>query len=111
LAARIPPDSSAVMIGFAALGAGLAAIGYDSIHVAQRGVAFVMIALLAVFSAGALLVGIPAAQWPPGASRAAPFLSELFAAASSHSTSSAYGSHYSRSLRREVSARASFWWA
>ena len=110
LAARIPPDSSAVMIGFAALGAGLAAIGYDSIHVAQRGVAFVMIALLAVFSAGALLVGIPAAQWQPGAFRAGPFLSELLAAASYQLSWSVYVSDYSRYLPREVSVRASFWW-
>ena len=110
LAARIPPDSSAVMIGFAALGAGLAAVGYDSIHVAQRGVAFVMIALLAVFSAGAVLVGIPAAQWQPGAFRAGPFLSELLAAASYQLSWSVYVSDYSRYLPREVSVRASFWW-
>jgi NCS1 family nucleobase:cation symporter-1 len=110
LAARIPADSPAVVIGFAALGAGLAVIGYDSIHLAQRGVAFVMIALLTVFSAGAVLLRIPVAQWEPGGFRASPFLTELFAAASYQLTWSVYVSDYSRYLPREVSVRACFWW-
>ena len=110
LAGRIPLNSPAVVIGFAALGAGLAVIGYDSIHVAQRGVAFVMIALLTVFSAGAVLLRIPGAQWEPGGFRAGPFLTELLAAASYQLSWSVYVSDYSRYLPREVSVRASFWW-
>jgi len=110
LAARIPADSPAVVIGFAALGAGIAIIGYDSIHLAQRGIAFVMIALLTVFSAGAAALGIPAAQWAPGGFRAGPFLTELLAAASYQLSWSIYVSDYSRYLPREVSVRASFWW-
>ncbi len=110
LAGRIPADSPAVVIGFAALGAGLAVIGYDSIHVAQRCVALVMIALLTVFSAGAVLLGIPVTQWEPGGFRAGPFLTELLAAASYQLSWSVYVSDYSRYLPREVSVRASFWW-
>jgi NCS1 nucleoside transporter family len=110
LASRIPADSTAVVVGFAVLGAGLAVVGYDSIHVAQRAVAFVMIALLSVFSAGALLLRIPAAQWDPAGFRAGPFLSELLAAASYQLSWSIYVSDYSRYLPREVSVRASFWW-
>ena len=110
LAARIPADSPAVVIGFAALGAGIAVIGYDSIHLAQRGIAFVMIALLTVFSAGAVLLGIPATQWAPSGFRAGPFLTELLAAASYQLSWSIYVSDYSRYLPREVSVRASFWW-
>jgi NCS1 family nucleobase:cation symporter-1 len=110
LAGRIPLDSAAAMIGFAALGAGLAVIGYDSIHVAQRAVAFVMIALLTVFSAGAVRLGIPAVQWDLGGFRTAPFLTELLAAASYQLSWSIYVSDYSRYLPREVSVRASFWW-
>jgi nucleobase:cation symporter-1, NCS1 family len=110
LAARIPPDSPAVVIGFAALGACLAMIGYDSIHLAQRGIAYIMIALLTVFSAGAVLLGIPAAQWAPAGFRAGPFLSELLAAAAYQLSWSIYVSDYSRYLPREVSVRASFWW-
>jgi NCS1 nucleoside transporter family len=110
LAGRIPAGSPAVMIGFAVLGAGLAVIGYDSIHLAQRGIAFVMIALLTVFSVGAVLIGIPAAQWQVGGFRAGPFLTELLAAASYQLSWSIYVSDYSRYLPREVSIRASFWW-
>jgi nucleobase:cation symporter-1, NCS1 family len=110
LAGSIPANSSAVVIGFAALAAGIAVIGYDSIHLAQRGIAFVMIALLTVFSAGAAMLGIPAAQWAPGGFRAGPFLTELLAAASYQLSWSIYVSDYSRYLPREVSVRASFWW-
>lgn len=110
LAAGIPADSPAVVIGFAAVGASLAVIGYDSIHLAQRGIAFVMIALLTVFSAGAVRLGIPAAQWAPGGFRAGPFLTELLAAASYQLSWSIYVSDYSRYLPRAVSVRASFWW-
>jgi len=110
LAGSIPADSSAVLIGFAALAAGVAVIGYDSIHLAQRGIAFVMIALLTVFSAGAAMLGIPASQWAPGGFRAGPFLTELLAAASYQLSWSIYVSDYSRYLPREVSVRASFWW-
>jgi nucleobase:cation symporter-1, NCS1 family len=110
LAGSIPVGSPAVVVGFAALAAGIAVIGYDSIHLAQRGIAFVMIALLTVFSAGAVLLGIPAAQWAPGSFRAGPFLTELLAAASYQLSWSIYVSDYSRYLPREVSVRASFWW-
>ena len=67
LAGSLGTEAPAVMIGFAVLAAGLALVGYDFIHLAQRGIAFLMIALLRVFSAGALLLGIPAAEWTPRA--------------------------------------------
>jgi nucleobase:cation symporter-1, NCS1 family len=110
LAGGIAADSPAVVIGFAALAASLAVVGYDSIHLAQRGIAFVMIALLAVFSVGVVLIGIPATQWQAGGFRAGPFLTELLAAASYQLSWSIYVSDYSRYLPREVSVRASFWW-
>jgi nucleobase:cation symporter-1, NCS1 family len=100
----------AVMIGFAALAAVLALVGYDVIHAAQRGVAFVMIALLLVFSAGVAVLGIPAAQWDPAGFRATPFLAELLGAASYQLSWSIYVSDYSRYLPHDVSVRASFWW-
>jgi nucleobase:cation symporter-1, NCS1 family len=110
LSGQVPADSAVVMIGFAVLAAALAVIGYDSIHLAQRAVAFVMIALLTVFSIGAVLLAIPAGEWQPAGFRAAPFLTELFAAASYQLSWSIYVSDYSRYLPREVSVRASFWW-
>jgi purine-cytosine permease-like protein len=100
----------AVMIGFALLAAGLAFVGYDFIHAAQRGVAFLMIVLLTVFSAGVVVLDIPAAEWAPAGFRTMPFLTELLAAASYQLSWSIYVSDYSRYLPREVSVRASFWW-
>ena len=107
---QVSVNSAAVMIGFAALAAVLAIIGYDSIHLAQRTVAFIMIALLTAFSAGAMLLDIPASQWQSAGFRAGPFFTELLAAASYQLSWSIYVSDYSRYLPREVSVRASFWW-
>ncbi len=103
-------DAGAVVIGFGALAAALALIGYDVIHLAQRAVAFVMIALLTAFSVGAAMLDFPAAAWAPGGFRMTPFLAELLAAASYQLSWSIYVSDYSRYLPREVGNRASFWW-
>src|SRR5262249_8986913 len=54
LSPAISATSPAVIIGFALLAMGLAVIGYDSIHMAQRVFAYLMIAILMVFSIGAL---------------------------------------------------------
>jgi len=110
LIAVVPATSTPALLAFAALAAGIAAVGYDSIHLAQRAVAFLMIAMLTIFCAGAPLLGLPAAQWDPAAFRAAPFLAELLAAAAYQLSWSIYVSDYSRYLPREVSVRASFWW-
>lgn len=103
-------DAGAVVIVFGALAAALALVGYDVIHLAQRAVAFVMIALLTVFSVGAVMLEFAAAEWNPGGFRTTPFLAELLAAASYQLSWSIYVSDYSRYLPREVSIRASFWW-
>jgi purine-cytosine permease-like protein len=105
------PLSPAVIILFAAAAVSLAAIGYDKIHVAQRGFAYLMIAILTVFSVGALfLLQVPARQWDPAGFKAVPFLAALFAAASYQLSWSIYVSDYSRYLPRDVGVRASFWW-
>ena len=110
LSNHVAADSPAVMIGCGGLAAAVAVIGYDFIHVAQRTVAFVMIALLTGFSAGAVLLDFPVGQWQLAGFRAGPFLTELLAAASYQLSWSIYVSDYSRYLPREVSVRASFWW-
>ena len=102
--------AGAVMIAFAALAAGLALVGYEFIHAAQRGVAFLMIALLTAFSIGVAVLDIPTAEWDPGGFRTTPFFAELLAAASYQLSWSIYVSDYSRYLPREASVRASFWW-
>src|SRR3979409_2098504 len=111
LSASISPTSPAAIIVFALFAVSLAAVGYDKIHLAQRGFAYLMIAILTVFSLGALfLLKFPAAQWDPAGFRGVPFLAELFAAASYPLGWSIYVSDYSRYLPRDVGVRASFWW-
>ncbi|MBV8783615.1 MAG: cytosine permease [Gammaproteobacteria bacterium] len=103
--------SAAVMIVFALFAVTLAALGYDVIHRAQRGFAYLMLAILTVFSVGALLgLHLPAQSWRWQDFRVTPFLTQLFAAAAYQLSWSIYVSDYSRYLPRDVSVRASFWW-
>ncbi|HET9389994.1 MAG TPA: cytosine permease [Steroidobacteraceae bacterium] len=107
----IASGSPAVLIGFAVISLIPAAIGYDIIHLAQRLFAYLMIAILCVFSVGALLVlRFPPGQWDPSGFRAVPFVAEFFAAASYQLSWSIYVSDYSRYLPRRVGVRESFWW-
>src|SRR5580698_9154689 len=111
LSPAIAPTSPLAIIAFALAALGLAACGYDTIHVAQRVVAYLMIAILSVFSIGACIaLKMPAAQWDPSGFQAVPFIAQLFAAASYQLSWSIYVSDYSRYLPRDVSVRSSFWW-
>ena len=107
----IAATSPTVIVVFALIAVMLAAVGYDQIHLAQRGFAYLMIAILSVFSVGGLfLLKLPPAQWDPAGFRGVPFLAQLFAAASYQLSWSIYVSDYSRYLPREVGVRESFWW-
>jgi nucleobase:cation symporter-1, NCS1 family len=107
----IPATSAAAQVVFAIVALALAVVGYDKIHLAQRGFAYLMIVILTVFSVGALfLLRVPAAQWQPAGFRAVPFLAQLFAAAAYQLSWSIYVSDYSRYLPRDVGVRESFWW-
>ena len=111
LSSSISPTSSTVMILLGAAGVLLAAAGYDKIHIAQRGFAYLILVLLTVFTVGASFkLGFPASQWDPAGFKAVPFLTELFAAASYQLSWSIYVSDYSRYLPRDVKTRESFWW-
>jgi nucleobase:cation symporter-1, NCS1 family len=111
LVPAIPATSAAAQVVFAIVALALAVVGYDKIHLAQRGLAYLMIVILALFSVGALfLVRVPAAQWQPAGFRAVPFLAQLFAAAAYQLSWSIYVSDYSRYLPRDVGVRESFWW-
>ena len=92
------------------LGAALAAVGYDLIHRAQRLLAYLLLAVLAVMSVAALRAHFPAAQLDLNDFRLAPFLTQLFAAAAYQVSWSIYVSDYSRYLPRNVGVAASFWW-
>ena len=107
----ISPTSPTVIVLFALCALGLAALGYDKIHLAQRGFAYLMIAILTVFSLGALFaLRFPQGQWDLSGFRWVPFLAQLFAAASYQLSWSIYVSDYSRYLPRDVGVRESFWW-
>ena len=107
----ISPTSPVAMIVLGTAGAALAAVGYKKIHIAQRGFAFLIIAILSVFTLGAFFkLGVPASQWDPAGFKAIPFLTALFAAASYQLSWSIYVSDYSRYLPRDVGTRESFWW-
>jgi nucleobase:cation symporter-1, NCS1 family len=111
LHSSIPVNSGTAIIVFSLLAVALAVLGYDKIHVAQRSVAYMMIALLSVFSVGALgALKLPPGEWDLGQFRTVPFLTQLFAAASYQVSWSIYVSDYSRYLPRDVGVRASFWW-
>jgi nucleobase:cation symporter-1, NCS1 family len=107
----IPATSATSQVVFAMVALALAVVGYDKIHLAQRGFAYLMIVMLTVFSIGALfLLRVPAAQWQPAGFRAVPFLAQLFAAAAYQLSWSIYVSDYSRYLPRDVGVWESFWW-
>jgi NCS1 family nucleobase:cation symporter-1 len=105
-----PPAAVSILV-FAGAAAILAAVGYDWIHTTQRGLAFLLLALLTVYSIGAILhTRFPAAQWNVRDFRATPFITQFFAAAAYQLSWSIYVSDYSRYLPREVGVRATFWW-
>ncbi|HEY3809021.1 MAG TPA: cytosine permease [Steroidobacteraceae bacterium] len=107
----IAANSTPAIVLFAVGAAALAAVGYDKIHLAQRGVAYLMMVILAVFSVGAAFtLRFPADQLSWGHFRSVPFLAQLFAAASYQLSWSIYVSDYSRYLPRDVGTRESFWW-
>ena len=111
LSPAIPAASPLAIVLFAIAALAVAAIGYDSIHLAQRLIAYLMIVILSVFSVGAcLMLKFPSAQWGLAGFRAVPFIAQLFAAASYQLSWSIYVSDYSRYLPRDVSVRSSFWW-
>ncbi|MGB7903527.1 MAG: cytosine permease [Steroidobacteraceae bacterium] len=111
LAGREIASDPVVMVTFALLAAAIAAVGYHWIHRAQRWVAYVTIAMLLVFTAGAgKALHLPADAWRLGEFPAIPFLVQFFAAAAYQLSWSIYVSDYSRYLPPDVSVRASFFW-
>jgi purine-cytosine permease-like protein len=99
------------MLVFAAISVALAVVGYDLIHLAQRWVAYVLIAALLVFStAVATHWQLYAREAVLGPFQTVPFLAQFFAAASYQISWSIYVSDYSRYLPRDVGVRPSFWW-
>ena len=110
LGARAPTDHATIIV-FALAALALAVVGYDWIHRAQRGFAYLMIALLTVFTVGMMVaVPVPHAPLTLKSFRAIPFLVQFFAAAAYQLSWSIYVSDYSRYLPPTVGVRASFFW-
>ena len=103
------PQTTTVVV-FAALATFVAAIGYDLIHKAQRILAYLMLAVLAVYTAGLFTVIDLAVLLRPGVFMPTLFLVQFFASAGYQLSWSIYVSDYSRYLPREVGIRASFGW-
>ena len=111
LNASVPPTSPATIIIFTVLSVALAVLGYDLIHLAQRWIAYLMMAMLSVFSVAVLARGgLPADAFDIGAFRTVPFLAQFFAAAAYQLSWSIYVSDYSRYLPKDVSVASTFWW-
>ena len=99
------------MLVFSLLSAGIAAIGYDFIHIANRWIAATVIAALVVFTAAAATrLSLPAVQLGFGPFPTVAFIAQFFAAATYQISWSVYVSDYSRYLPRDVGVRAAFWW-
>jgi purine-cytosine permease-like protein len=104
-------EPNTTMIIFSLLSASLALVGYDLIHIAQRWVAYIVLAALLVFTvAVAARLQIPAEEAVLGPFPRVAFLAQFFAAASYQISWSIYVSDYSRYLPRDVGVRASFCW-
>ncbi|HMK85314.1 MAG TPA: cytosine permease [Steroidobacteraceae bacterium] len=98
------------MVSFGAIATLLAVLGYDLIHVAQRWLAYLLLAAFAALTLAAYRLQFPAETLDVKDFKLIPFLTQLFAAASYQVTWSISVSDYSRYLPRELSVSASFWW-
>ena len=104
----VPPGPT--LLGFTLLSLVLAVAGYDLIHLAQRYLAYLLIAALMIFTI-AVIAKAPLSLVPASSDfRAVPFVAQFFAAAAYQISWSIYVSDYSRYLPRDVGVSASFWW-
>jgi purine-cytosine permease-like protein len=104
-------ESHTVLVPFCLLAIALALVGYDWIHLAQRWLAYFLIAALLAFTVGAFVTfRFPAEEFSLTHFALAPFLAQFFAAAAYQLSWSVYVSDYSRYLPPNVGVRASFWW-
>lgn len=103
------PHAPTVIV-FSLVALAVAVIGYDLIHLAQRWLAYAMLAVLAIYTVGALGIVDLGKLLTPGEFRATPFLVQFFAAAAYQLSWSIYVSDYSRYLPKDVGIRESFFW-
>ncbi len=111
LMGRRTASNTTIILWFNFIAFVIAAVGYDWIHRLQRLFAYLMLALLGVFTLG-VLVWVPVAPslLSLGQFRAIPFLVTFFAAAAYQLSWSIYVSDYSRYLPPDVGVTESFLW-
>lgn len=104
------PETGSAMV-FSLLAIIMAVAGYNTFHKVQRGLAFLMVALMLALTIGLLLfMKLPADQLSFGEFKLNAFLAQFFVAAAYQLSWAIYVSDYSRYLPANVSVRASFWW-
>ncbi len=103
-------EPGVTLLLFTAGSLALAAFGYDSVHSAQRWLAYALIACMVVFCCGAGLQHVPFGDLGGASFQPVPFLVQLFAATAYQVSWSIYVSDYSRYLPRNVSPMESFMW-
>ena len=103
-------DTRLTFVLFTGASVALAIFGHDSIHVAQRWLAYILIACMLVFSVGAGVTGLPWGGLDAASFKTVPFLTQLFASAAYQLSWSIYVSDYSRYLPRNVGVTESFLW-
>jgi nucleobase:cation symporter-1, NCS1 family len=103
------PEGPTIVV-FAIAAVAVAVIGYDLIHKAQRWLAYLMLAVLALYTMGSFAIVDFGALLQPGEFKSTLFLVQFFAAAAYQLSWSIYVSDYSRYLPREVGIRESFFW-
>ncbi len=99
-----------VVVIFAGVAALIAFAGYDVIHRAQSWLAYLLLAMLAIFTACGLAQANMAALLVPHHFAINPFLVQFFAAAAYQLAWSIYVSDYSRYLPKTVGVRETFLW-
>jgi NCS1 family nucleobase:cation symporter-1 len=101
-------ESTVTIVLFTAGSVALAVFGYDSIHSAQRWLAYALIACMVVFCGGVGFVRVPMGSLGGASFQAVPFLIQLFASTAYQLSWSIYVSDYSRYLPPDVSRLQSF---
>lgn len=104
-----PEHSSA--IAFSLLAIIMAIAGYNTFHKVQRGLAFLLLAVMLVFTICLFFFAeLPKEQLVLSEFKVTPFLAQFFVAAAYQLSWAIYVSDYSRYLPANVSVRSSFWW-
>ncbi|HEK1685567.1 TPA: cytosine permease [Pseudomonas putida] len=105
----VPQNGSAIL--FSLLAIVMAIAGYNTFHKVQRWLAFLLIAVMLVFTVGLFFfASLPREQLTLDGFKATPFLAQFFVAAAYQLSWAIYVSDYSRYLPPNVSVRSSFWW-